>query len=68
MKRRPLVKVIKRIHGAYRWVCYGVHRAQGAYERNISIDGDLACLGENILHSFNFQREGQILSLHLIVP
>ena len=61
MKRRPLVKVIKRIHRAYRWVCYGIHRAQGAYERDISIDGDLACLGENICIVSIFSAKDRIL-------
>jgi len=67
MKRRPLVKVIKRIHGAYRWVCYGVHRARGAYERDISIDGNPTCLGENICIFSIFSTKERILRSTLLI-
>jgi hypothetical protein len=61
MKRRPLVKVLKRIHGAYQWVRYGVNCALGAYRRDITIDGNPACLGENICIFSIFNTKEKIL-------
>jgi hypothetical protein len=61
MKRRPLVKVIKRIYGAYQWVRYGVNRALGAYRRDIVVDGNPASLGENICIFSIFSPKGRIL-------
>jgi hypothetical protein len=61
MKRRPLVKVIKRIHGAYQWGRYGVNRALGTYRRNIVVDGDPTELGENLCIFSIFSAKGGIL-------
>jgi hypothetical protein len=61
MKRRPLVKVIKRIHGAYQWGRYGVYRALGTYRRNIVVDRDPTGLGENICIFSIFSAKGRIL-------
>ena len=61
MKRRPLVKVIKRFHGAYQWVRYGVNHTLGAYRRDIAIDGDATRLGENICIFSIYSANGKIL-------
>lgn len=61
MKRRTLVRVLKRFHGAYQWVRYGVNHTLGAYRRDIVIDGDPTRLGENICIFSIFSSKGKIL-------
>jgi hypothetical protein len=61
MKRRPLIKAIKRVHGAYQWMRYGVNCALGAYRRDIVIDGNPACLGENICIFSIVSTKGRVL-------
>jgi hypothetical protein len=61
MKRRPIVKVLKGVHITYQWVRYGVNCALGAYRRDILVDGDPDCLGENICIFSIFSAKGRIL-------
>jgi hypothetical protein len=61
MKRRTLVRVLKRFHGAYQWVRYGVNQTLGAYRRDIKVDGDPTRLGENICIFSIFSTNGKIL-------
>ena len=48
MKRSWTIKIIKRIHGVYQWGRYWATIASRSYTKNISIEGNLSSLGENV--------------------
>jgi hypothetical protein len=61
MKRSRRIKVLKRIYWARQWLRYWLDRFLGRYARDISIDGDMASLGQNLCIFSIFIGKGKIL-------
>jgi hypothetical protein len=61
MKRSWTIKVIKRIYGVCQWGRYWANIASRRYTRDISIDGNLSSLGENVCIFSLVSRKGRIL-------
>ena len=61
MKRSWTIKIIKRIYGVYQWGRYWANIASRKYTKDISIDGKLSSLGENVCIFSLVSRKGRIL-------